>query len=107
MELNNGLSGGQRVRLYVDKVKMVFTFSILMHLACVIGFDLCMHNIMPGEFLTRLTWHQVSTRNNAQSSPTERKSKDYEKGLDHRSGTTGMDSGGRLLRSVASEGQAR
>lgn len=96
-----------RVRLYVNRVKVVFALSVMLQLACVIGFDLCMHNIVPGQF-TGINRSTPFTEDRRPETPkAETMNKNYEPELNNNSGSTGMDSGRRLLRPLTEGGQAR
>jgi len=80
-----------RVRLYVNRVKVVFALSVLLQLACVIGFDLCMHNIEPGQITGMNPSTPVTDETRPEPLETEIKSKNYEPELNRHSGSTGMD----------------
>ena len=108
MKVFEAVSGGHKMRLYVNKVKAIFAFSILVHLSCVVGFDLCMHNTMPGQLSIgdNRTKH-IPTLNSAQLHDAPAKRKNYEPVLGESSVWKGMDTGGRLLRPVSTSQQAK
>lgn len=96
-----------RVRLYVDRVKLVFALSVILQLACVIGFDLCMHNIVPGQFSGIDRSKIISTQSMSEPLEADVENRNYEPKRNKSSEGQGMDSGGRLLRPVSDRSQAR
>ena len=96
-----------RVRLYVDRVKVVFAFSVILQLACVIGFDLYMHNIVPGQFSGIERSKLISTQSMSEPLETDVENKNYEPKRNSFSEGEGIYPGGRLLRLVTEGAQAR
>ena len=107
MNAFESVSNRHRVRLYVDRVKLVFALSVVLQLACVIGFDLCMHNIFPGQFSGVDRSKFISTQSNSEPLGTDVENRNYEPERNNSSEGQTMDSGGRLLRLVTERPQAR